>query len=340
MTNKVLKLGVIGVGVMGYNHVRVIRDSEDADIIAVCDPSQDNLNKIKHFFKVENTYQDITHFLTKEKLDGVIISSPSTTHFDIAKLVIEQKIPLLVEKPLALDQEQAKTLVALASNNKVPMMVGYVERCNPVTLFAKNIIQNGNCGPVKHINIVRIGPFPKRMAIHRDGVVADLSTHDIDLLQYMTGHKINRLFSSLRYDDKQDMYARTLFEMDNDISASCEWSWISPFRKRSFEIVCDMGTLIGDLTEQHLYYYRNPIMTNPDIILENDFLRALKYSGLENEVTKYVIQKEEPLKQELKEFIRIIRENELTDCHFAVDVLNIMNCIYQSFENKTSIDII
>jgi UDP-N-acetylglucosamine 3-dehydrogenase len=339
MTNKLLQLGVIGVGIMGYNHVRVIRDSEEADVVAICDVSQENLNKIQNYFKIENAYQDIDLFLEKEKLDGVIISAPSITHFDIAKKVIAHKIPLLVEKPLALELEQAKELVTLAQTHKVPMIVGYIERFNPVTLFAKNIIHNGNCGPVKHINIVRIGPFPKRMAMHRDGVVADLSTHDVDLLQYMTGHKIKRLFSSLRYDDKQDMYARTLFEMDNDISASCEWSWISPFRKRSFEIVCDNGTLIGDLTEQHLYYYRNPVINNPDFRLENDFLQALQYSGLENEVTKYVIQKEEPLKRELKEFVRVIREHDLTDCHYAVAVLNIMNSIYQSFKNKTSIDI-
>lgn len=330
MQDKIIRIGVIGIGIMGYNHVRVLTELDNVDVSAICDANDENIIRAKKRFKISDSYKNYPDLLKKDLIDGLVISSPTQTHYEIAKLSLENKIPTLIEKPIALNIEQAQELVDLAKKHQVPLFAGYVERFNPVVRQLKNIIKEGLCGKIQHINITRVNSFPLRMAKRRIGVVTDLSTHDIDLLQYITGKSITNLYGQIRYIEDFDVYAQVLFDLTDNVSAKCEWSWISPYRRRTIEVVCEFGALVADLTKQSLFFHKNPMYGQQISEFETNFLKVLEFGYLEDEVTKYVFHREEPLKLQLNEFIQLIRDGKQTDCQYAVDILKVMNAIYNS----------
>lgn len=327
---KTIKIAIAGVGVMGFNHLRVLTELDAVEVVAVCDQNPEVLNKIKKYCREAAFYVDVVKMLDEIIPDALIVSSATQTHYQIAKESILRGVPVLVEKPLALIADQAQELVDLADTRKVPLFVGYVERFNPVITQLKTIIDQGICGPVQHLNISRVNHFALRMARCRIGVITDLSTHDIDLLQFITGQKITSLHAHLRYQADYDVYAQTSFTLTQGVSAHCEWSWINPYRRRTVEVICDGGTLVANLAKQSLFFHKRPKIDMDTGAVESNFFKALEFNSVEDEVTKYTFRREEPLKLELVNFINAVRQGQIPSCQYAVDILHIMNGIYTS----------
>lgn len=330
MENKSIRVALVGAGVMGFNHLRVLTELDGVEVVAVCDQNPEVLNKIKKYCREAAFYVDVVKMLDEIIPDALIVSSATQTHYHIAKESILRGVPVLVEKPLALTADQAQELVDLADTRKVPLFVGYVERFNPVITQLKIIIDQGICGPVQHLNIARVNHFALRMARCRIGVVTDLSTHDIDLLQFITGQKITSLHAHLRYQADYDVYAQTSFALTQGVSAHCEWSWINPYRRRTVEVICDGGTLVANLAKQSLFFHKRPKIDMDTGVIEPNFFKVLEFNSVEDEVTKYTFRREEPLKLELVNFINAVRQGDLSPCQYAVDVLSVMDGIYRS----------
>ena len=136
MTN----IGVIGVGGWGKNHLRVLNELNC--LKAICDTNSDNLNEYSSRYKIPG-YTNIDEMIKNEKLDGVIICTPTSTHFEIASKIVKLKIPVFVEKPLASSSIEAEKLVKLVKENNTILMVGYIERFNSAVVYLKQLIKNG-----------------------------------------------------------------------------------------------------------------------------------------------------------------------------------------------------
>lgn len=335
MEKCIIKIGIVGIGVMGLNHLRVLTELDGVKVAAICDQNSEMLEKVRKRFHIDKSFTDAAIMLDQGSLDALIVSSSTPTHYEIAKLSILRGIPVLVEKPIALTVEQGQELVDLANARNVPLFVGYVERFNPVITQLRTILNQGLCGAVQHVNISRVNSFPLRMARCHIGVVTDLSTHDIDLLQFITEQTVTSLHAKVRYQTTYDVYAQTSFSLTQGISASCEWSWINPYRRRTVEVVCEEGTLVANLAKQSLFFHKRPKMDMDTGEVESNFFKALEFNSVEAEVTKYAFRKEEPLKLELADFVNAVREGRRSSCQYAVDILQIMNAIYESDqENK------
>jgi UDP-N-acetylglucosamine 3-dehydrogenase len=330
---KKLKLAIVGLGVMGCNHLRVLNEMENVEVVAICDVDKERLKKLKRLYKIKKVHVDVVEMLKSESLDGLIVSAPTVSHYDLAKLAIHFNIPVLIEKPLALEINQGQEIVKEAKNKGLLVFVGYVERFNPTVLRMKELIEQEICGKPLHINLSRVNHFPLRMAKRHIGVVTDLSTHDTDLIQYITGKKIVNLMAKLKFDGGHDVYANVQFELEDQITAICEWSWISAYRRRILEVVCEKGTLVGDLAKQILYFHENPVnLSNQPAERSLNFLEALEFGNLSGKMTQYVLKKEEPLRLELQKFVATIVNKENYDSQYAVQVIEIMEAIYKSSE--------
>ncbi|ENN5833279.1 Gfo/Idh/MocA family oxidoreductase [Campylobacter lari] len=207
-----MKIGLIGLGKMGKNHLRELERNLKVKEIHLYDPFCKD--KFKHFL-----YKNFDDFL-KQNLDGIIIATPTHTHLDIALKVFPKIKNVLIEKPLALNVDEILTLNQKARENKVRVGVGFCERFNPAVLTLKEKLLEDE---IISINIQRISPYPQR--INDVGVLSDLSVHDIDLVRFLSQEQILKanIYKSFHHYKFEDEVMISL-KLEN-ILASIHDSW-------------------------------------------------------------------------------------------------------------------
>ena len=174
-----LRVGVIGAGIMGSNHARVLAGLPDATLVGIVDPLPEHRTRATALVGCR-AFANLDDLLA-EGVDAVTIAAPTHLHHEIALACIARNIHVLVEKPIASSVEEGQEIVAAASRAGVTLMVGHVERFNPAVAAIKQAISGED---ILSIGITRVGPFPPRMS--NVGVVIDLAVHDIDLIRWFT----------------------------------------------------------------------------------------------------------------------------------------------------------
>jgi UDP-N-acetylglucosamine 3-dehydrogenase len=236
-----LRVGVIGVGIMGANHARVFAGLPDVQLVAVADPSQaqrDLVTRVLGTPAVETPEE-----LLKLELDAVTIAAPTHLHHDIALKCIARGLHVLVEKPIASNVEEGREIIAAARKAGLTLMVGHVERFNPAVKAIKDALANED---ILSVAITRVGPFPPRMS--NVGVVIDLAVHDIDLIQYFTDSEIVDVQPqvSSAVAEREDI-ALLQFRTASGVLAHINTNWLTPFKARTVHVATRKKYLIGDL---------------------------------------------------------------------------------------------
>src|SRR5580692_7999716 len=178
-----LRIGVIGVGVMGSNHARVLSELPGVKLVGVVDPDSKQRNRVAHTLGCA-AFADLEG-LVGQGVEAVTIAAPTHLHREIALECARRGIHMLVEKPVAPTIEEGHAIVAAAHRAGVTLMAGHVERFNPAVQSLKRAIKDES---ILSIAITRVGPFPPRMS--NVGVVIDLAVHDIDLIRWFTDSEI------------------------------------------------------------------------------------------------------------------------------------------------------
>ncbi len=200
-----IRTAVIGAGKMGTIHARVYDQLPQSDFVAVVDIDAGKAERLakKYDCLAFTGCADVLG-----KVDAVTIATPTIHHLELAKLFIENNVPVMIEKPLAVDVKESKKIVRLAKKKNVVVGVGHSERCNPVVQAMKRL----NIEP-KFIEANRVSPYPFRST--DVGVVLDVMIHDIDIILSMAQSKIKRIdaVGVGVIDDKEDICnARIVFE--------------------------------------------------------------------------------------------------------------------------------
>ena len=175
-----IRLGVIGLGMMGRNHVRIASRLDGIDFVGGVDPAGDAHGSLVR----GDLFEDLEEML-RVGIDAAVVAVPSADHEKVATRLAEAGIHTLIEKPLAADAGAARRIAAAFDNTDLVTGVGHVERFNPALQELKRRMDAGTLGQVFSIRTRRVGPYPLRV---RDvGVVKDLATHDIDLVLWLGG---------------------------------------------------------------------------------------------------------------------------------------------------------
>jgi predicted dehydrogenase len=278
-----VRIGIAGIGKMGKVHARVLSEIDNFEFVGIYDINQEEAEAIAMNY-------DVRHFESLEKLldeiDAVIVATPTTTHRDVALKAIERRKHLLIEKPLAENSAVAEEIYREAKNHGVKLMVGHVERFNPVVQELKQILSEMT--PLI-ISINRVGPFPPR--IKDTGIILDLGIHDIDILSYLLESEPDKIscFKSNFIGEFEDT-AIISFKYKNCL-AHIITNWLTPFKVRKIEVATETDYFVGDLINQKL-------------------TRFSKYTEEGSYIAWEIpIRYKEPIREELKEFYRSIIED-------------------------------
>jgi UDP-N-acetylglucosamine 3-dehydrogenase len=236
-----LRVGVIGVGVMGSNHARVLAELPGVKLVGVADPDRKRCDQVARSLGCAS-FSDAGD-LMRRGVDAVTIAAPTHLHREIAIDCAGRGIHVLVEKPIASTVEESRAIVAASRRAGVTLMVGHVERFNPAVQSIKRAIKDQN---ILSIAITRVGPFPPRMS--NVGVVIDLAVHDIDLIRWFTDSEIVEIQpqTSSAVAEREDI-ALLQFRTASGVLAHINTNWLTPFKARTIHIATRDKYLIGDL---------------------------------------------------------------------------------------------
>jgi predicted dehydrogenase len=298
-----LNAAVIGIGAMGKNHARVYSELDGVKLVALCDSDPGHAKFLSEKYGCKY-YPDYKEMLKKEKVDLVSIAVPTSFHKAVALDCIAKKINCLVEKPIAPSLKDAEEIIRAARNNKVKLTVGHVERFNPAIIELKKRLGNNELGRVFKIDANRVGPFPARI---RDvGVVIDLATHDIDIMRYLTGSEVARLYAETEqkiHTSNEDLLSGIL-KFKNKAICNFNINWLTPTKIRKLYVTGEKGMFVVNYLNQDLYFYENEEIHNN--LEYADLMRGVS----EGKMTKFFVNKKEPLKSELEHFADCVANNK------------------------------
>jgi UDP-N-acetylglucosamine 3-dehydrogenase len=236
-----LRVGVIGAGVMGSNHARVLVGLPDVSLVGVVDPLPAHRKRATELANCR-TFNSLEELLA-EGVEAVTIAAPTHLHHEIALACIARKIHVMVEKPIASTVAEGREIVGVAERAGVTLMIGHVERFNPAVAAVKQALAGED---ILSIAITRVGPFPPRMS--NVGVVIDLAVHDIDLIRWFTESDIIEVQPQLSsaVAEREDI-ALLQFRTASGVLAHINTNWITPFKARSVTIATRDKYIMGDL---------------------------------------------------------------------------------------------
>jgi predicted dehydrogenase len=276
---------------MGRHHARVIRATPGMELVAVADAGGDA-------FGVAGDLPVLTDVdaLIAAGIDAAVVAVPTVHHEEVALALAAAGVATMVEKPIADSVEAGERVGAAFEKAGVVGCVGYVERCNPAVIAMRERIQQGQLGEIYQITTSRQGPFPPR--ITDVGVVKDLATHDFDLTPWIAGSDYTRLTAHVQHRsgrDKEDMVVATGL-LANGVIVNHLVNWLSPRKERQCIATGERGALVADTLTGDLTFYANGTF-------ENEWDAVSTFRGVnEGDVTRYAIQKREPLAVEQAHF--------------------------------------
>lgn len=295
-----LRVGLIGLGAMGRNHLRVLGEMDGVTLAAIADPARDALAAAGATSQAQ-LFEEPLALIAEAELDAVVIASPTMTHLSLALAAIERGIPALVEKPLAASPTEADTIVEAAARRGVPVQVGHVERFNPAVLELGRLLDAGWLSTVFAITSRRGGPFPARI---RDvGVTMDLATHDVDILSRIAGERPTRVTAETSqrvHQDHEDLLFG-LMRFPSGTVAMLDVDWLTPTKRRTLSVLGDDGMFELDYLTQRLTFTKGSDVSRPQLIGGY----APTFVGDSVDVP---VDGGEPLRAELEAFTTVVRE--------------------------------
>ncbi len=318
------KVALTGAGYWGPNLARVLNQSPTCDFVAVCDSSPKNLEKITRQYPSVRAYSDFADLLMSD-VDAIVIATPISTHYELAKRALMAGKHVFVEKPLAHSAVLARELVQIASCQKKTLFTGHTFIYSPPVIKIKELIDSGHLGDLFYISLSRLnlGLYQKDV-----DVVWDLAVHDISILLYwlgevpVTGASFGR---ACVQQDKRDV-AFLWFEFPSGVVASNEISWLSPQKMRRTCVVGSNRMVVWDdmdPTEKVKVYDRGVDFIQPQTFGE------FQLSYRMGDMNAPYIGNAEPLLKEIEHFIHCLETGEkaLTSGEFGVQVVEVLELV-------------
>jgi len=286
-----LRAGLIGLGMMGRHHARVLSSLDGVELVAVADMGGDS-----HGVAGGRPVLDDIDALVASGIDYCVVAVPTALHETVALTLAAAGVHALIEKPLSFDTASAERIVAAFEAAGLVGAVGHIERYNPALQEARRRLEAGDLGDIYQIATRRQGPFPARIA--DVGVVKDLATHDIDLTAWVSGRAFRTVAAQVAHRsgrEHEDLVAVTGL-LENGTVTSHLVNWLSPLKERVTVITGERGALVADTLTADLTYFENGTIATT-------WGEIAQFRGVsEGNVTRFAIAKPEPLLSEHQAF--------------------------------------
>jgi predicted dehydrogenase len=286
-----LRAGLLGLGMMGRHHARVLASLPGVELVAVADAAGDRHGAAGGVPVLQDVEQ-----LIAAGIDYCMVAIPTALHEEVGLALAAAGVHALVEKPLTPDVVSSTRLSATFEDAGLIGAVGHIERYNPALQEARRRLERGDLGEVHQIVTRRQGPFPARIA--DVGVVKDLATHDIDLTAWVSQQRYVSVSAQVSHRsgrEHEDLVA-ILGKLADGTVTSHLVNWLSPFKERVTTITGDRGAFVADTLTADLTFHANGTIST-------EWESIAKFRGVsEGDMIRYAIAKPEPLRGEHEAF--------------------------------------
>jgi len=280
----VLRAGIVGLGVMGRHHLRILSNLEGVRLVGVFDPALVGSLEISGI-----PVMPTLEALIDARLDYCVLSAPTAYHLELGLQLAKHGVHTLVEKPVAATGTEAKQLVEAFESQGLIGGVGHVERFNPAIQAMRQKISEGLLGEVFQVATRRQGPFPAR--ISDVGVIKDLATHDIDLTMWIMqrGYESVSAHTAFRSGRKHEDMLVAIGLLEGGVIVNHLVNWLSPFKERSTTVIGEHGALVADTLTADLTFFENGTQAS-------SWDGVSSFRGVsEGNVLRFALTKTEPL---------------------------------------------
>ena len=286
-----LRAGLAGLGMMGRNHARVLRDLEGVDFVGAVDAAGDSFNALT----TEPCFESLDQ-LIDAGIDMCVVALPTEMHLEAGLQLAGEGVHTMIEKPLAMDGDECDQLVRAFDDAGLVACVGHIERFNPALQALRTRLEAGELGQIFQIATRRQGPFPAR--IKDVGVVKDLATHDIDLTAWIADSPYKLISAHVAHKtgrEYEDLVAAT-GQLANGAIVNHLVNWLSPLKERMTVVTGEGGCFIADTLTADLTFCANGDV--PTVWAAVSAFRGVT----EGDVIRFAIPKPEPLLLEHQAF--------------------------------------
>lgn len=341
---KLINIGIIGIGYWGPNWVRVANEHPQCRITWISDLSERTFERITNLPHAHFTtdYKDMLkdHPKNQTRPDVVIICTPTITHFEIAKEVITAGMHVLIEKPLAVQEDHCKELILLAKEIGVTLMVGHTFLYNAGIQFTKKILEGNNpfyqLGPIHDISADRLSLGPIRNDVN---AIWDFATHDVYILNFLLGQLPLAVSCQAGHipEGRKELETVGVLHLfyPNNIMGRITVSSIWPEKVRKVTIVGEQAALqFDDVTPDHkIKIFRKGVSYQPPSTSTHAAHQAIVTDG---DIHLPKISYTEPLKEEFKHFIECVTTGKtpLSDGSQGTEVVKILQASTTSLRER------
>ncbi len=309
-----MRVGVIGAGVMGENHIRIYSQMAGVELVGIADIDMKRVSALARQYNTEG-YQNYHELLNKD-LDAISIVVPTMLHRKVSLDAIDAGVHLLVEKPIADTVRNAMSMINAAHMKDLKLMIGHIERFNPAVIKMKEIIRAGELGEVVSISARRVGPYNPRI---RDvGVILDIGVHDMDIISYLYNSPVTEVYAVAGKEIHSfEDHASILMRFSGDRAGVVETNWLTPHKTRNFTVIGTKGVGYGDYLEQKVYIH------------DKDWIKEAK------------VDKKEPLRSELESFLKACQTGEdlITSGEDGINALEVALASIESYLTKSPVKV-
>jgi predicted dehydrogenase len=275
------RVGVVGTGYLGRLHARVLSEMPEAEVVGFVDVSDTVADDVMETLRLRRF--DSVAALARE-IECAVVATPTTTHFAVARELIEAGRDVLVEKPITAEVDEGRRLNDLAEQRQRILQVGHVERYNPAIVAVAPLLRD-----IRYLEAERLGVFVGR-SLDID-VLLDLMIHDLNLVLSLLHSRVTevRAVGVPVLTEKVDI-TNVRLELENGAVANLTASRVSQERVRKVRFFSSEAYISVDTKEQEVKGFR----------LGN---RAIEPMAVN-------VEKKEPLRAELESFLQCVRERK------------------------------
>jgi predicted dehydrogenase len=313
------KIAVVGCGHWGKNLIRNF--SELGALYSVCDSVTKVANLYANKYKIKNL--SFSEIINDPNIKGVVLTVPAQLHSSMAIEVMKKGKHIFVEKPLAMNEAEAETMIAIAKKNEAQLMVGHLLQYHPIFKTIREFVAAGKIGEIKYIYSNRLS-FGK--ARTKEDVIWSFAPHDISMILSLTGQEPEYVSTNAISILKKNITdtATIHLQFKSGLKSHISLSWLHPYKEHKLVIVGQSAMLVFDDTKpwhEKLAIYPYEVMSSKSLI--NLQISNVQYAK---------VIEEEPLKKECQHFLDVVEKNirPLTDGAEGLRVLKVLSAASRS----------
>lgn len=326
-----IRIGVIGCGHWGPNHIRAFSQLKNCTVTSIADANEKRLAVVCEMFPQVRGFAEHGELLRQGGVDAVVVVTPTRSHFAIVTAALEAGKHVLCEKPLCMDTIESEMLVALAKSKGLVLMVGHIFLFNPGIRKVKEVVDSGEIGDVRSLSAVRTNLGPVRSDAN---AAWDLASHDIAVFNWLLRAEpidVQAMGAAFLQPGIEDVVNISL-KYPGNVLASIQCSWLDPKKVRQLTLVGSKKMITWDdlALSNPVAIYEKAVETNMEV---TDYGAFLRHSMLDGDVHLPKVQSSEPLKAQDEAFLVAVRGGSVpqSDGTFATGVVRVLarieNCL-------------